>query len=94
MQAEIAGEDGFDRCAAAFAALCPLAAERGITLCFEGLLPAREIRALAERVASPAFGCYVDLANPLRRGLDSPTEIRSLGELVSRPCQGHARQAG
>ena len=50
----------------------------------KGLLPASEIRVLAERVGSPAFGCYLDLANPMRRGLDSPTEIRSLGELVRR----------
>ena len=76
---------------AAFASLCPVAAERGVTLCFEGLLPASEIRLLAERVGSPAFGCYFDLANPLRRGLDSPTEIRALGELVrARPRQGRS----
>ena len=84
MRGEPVGEDGFDRCATAFASLCPLAAERGITLCYEGLLPAGEIRLLAERVGSPAFGCYFDLANPLRRGLDSPTEIRLLGDLVRR----------
>ncbi|MBA3380916.1 MAG: sugar phosphate isomerase/epimerase [Actinobacteria bacterium] len=84
MRGELVGEAGFDRCAAAFASLCPLAAERGVTLCYEGLLPAREIRRLAERVGSPAFGCYFDLANPLRRGLDSPTELRALGELVKR----------
>ncbi len=84
MRGELVGHDAFDRCAAAFTALCPLAAERGVTLCFEGLLPAHEIRLLAERVGSPAFGCYFDLANPLRRGLDSPTEIRALGQLVRR----------
>ena len=84
MRGELVGQDAFDRCAAAFTALCPLAAERGITLCFEGLLPANEIRLLAERIGSPAFACYFDLANPLRRGLDSPTEIRALGELVRR----------
>lgn len=84
MRAELIGHDAFDRCAAAFSSLAPLAAERGISLCFEGLLPARAIRSLAERVGSPGFGCYFDLANPLRRGLDSPTEIRSLGELVMR----------
>lgn len=84
MRGELVGQDAFDRCGAAFAALCPRAAERGITLCFEGLLPANDIRLLAERVGSPAFGCYFDLANPLRRGLDSPTEIRALRELVRR----------
>jgi sugar phosphate isomerase/epimerase len=84
MRAELIGHDAFDRCAAAFSSLAPFAAERGVSLCFEGLLPAREIRSLAERVGSPAFGCYFDLANPLRRGLDTPTEIRWLGELVTR----------
>ena len=84
MRGQILDQAGFDRCTAAFAELCPLAAERGVTLCFEGLLPAREIRLLAERVGSPAFGCYFDLANPLRRGFDSPTEIRALGLLVRR----------
>jgi sugar phosphate isomerase/epimerase len=81
---ELVGEDAVDRCAAAFASLCPVAAERGVILAFEGLLPARDVRRLAERVQSPSFGCYFDLANPLRRGLDSATEIRSLGELVTR----------
>jgi len=84
MEAELVTEADFDRCADAFAALCPRAAERGITLCFEGLLPAGRIRALAERVASPAFGCYFDLANPLRRDLDPAAELHSLRELVRR----------
>jgi sugar phosphate isomerase/epimerase len=84
LEAQLHTDDDVDRCAAAFAALCPVAAERGVTLCFEGLLPAERIRELAARVASPAFGCTFDLANPLRRGLDPPTEIRSLGSLVRR----------
>jgi sugar phosphate isomerase/epimerase len=84
LEAELRSDGDFDRCANAFAALCPLAAEGGVTLCYEGLLPADRIRELAQRVASPAFGCYFDLANPLRRGLDPPTEIRELRELVRR----------
>lgn len=84
LRGELRGEDAFDRCAAAFRSLCPPAAERDVTLCFEGLLPAREILLLAERAGSRGFGCYVDLANPLRRGLDPPTEIRLLGDLVRR----------
>ena len=42
---------------------------------------------------SDAFGCYFDLANPLaHKGLDVPTEIRALGELITaRSRQGHAR---
>lgn len=84
LDAQLQTDDDVDRCAAAFAALCPVAAERGVTLCFEGLLPAERIRELAARANSPAFGCYFDLANPLRRGLDPPTEIRALGSLVRR----------
>ena len=56
-----------------------------MTLCFEGSLPADRIASLAARVGSEAFGCYFDLANPLaHKGLDAPTEIRALGELVTR----------
>lgn len=84
MRGQLLGSDAFDRCATAFASLCPVAAERGVTLCYEGLLPAREILHLADRVSSAGFGCYFDLANPIRRGLDSPTEIRALGDHVRR----------
>jgi sugar phosphate isomerase/epimerase len=84
LRAELVGDADLERCAAAFSALCPLAAERGVTLCFEGLLPAGRIRDLAARIGSPAFGCYFDLANPVSRGLDSATELRALRELVRR----------
>jgi sugar phosphate isomerase/epimerase len=81
-RAELNEEADIDRAAAAFRPLCELAGGRGIVLCYEGTLPATRIRVLAERVASRAFGCYFDLANPVTRGLDSATEIRALGELV------------
>ena len=85
MRAELESEADVDRAAAAFRSLCPIAAERGVTLCYEGTLPAGEILSLAARVASDAFGCYFDLANPLaKRGLDVPSEIRVLGDLVRR----------
>jgi sugar phosphate isomerase/epimerase len=84
LAAELRTDADLDRCAAAFTHLCPAAAERGVKLCLEGLLPADQVRMLANRVASPAFGCYFDLANPLRRGLDPPTELRALGPLVER----------
>jgi sugar phosphate isomerase/epimerase len=84
LEAELRSEADVDRCADAFGALCPLAASRGVTLCFEGLLAADRIRALAERVDSPGFGCYFDLANPVRRGLDPASEIRLLGSLIRR----------
>ncbi|MGH2997565.1 MAG: sugar phosphate isomerase/epimerase family protein, partial [Gaiellaceae bacterium] len=81
---ELTSEAEVERCETAFRSLCPLAAERGVTLCYEGLLPAARVRLLAERIGSAAFGCYLDLANPLRRGLDTATEIRTLGELIRR----------
>jgi sugar phosphate isomerase/epimerase len=83
-RAELVEEADVDRAAAAFRPLCEPAGERGVVLCYEGTLPASRIRALADRVASQAFGCYFDLANPVTRGLDTATEIRALGELVRR----------
>lgn len=71
-----------DRAGAAFRKLCGLAERTSVSLCYEGLLAASQIRSLAASVSSPAFGVYVDLANPLRRGLDPGTEIRALGPLV------------
>jgi len=73
-----------ERVARALRALCPLAAERGVSLCYEGTLPADAVRQLAAQVDSPAFGCYFDLANPVARGMDTATEARALGPLVRR----------
>ena len=85
MRAELESEADVERASAAFRSLCPLAAERGVTLCYEGTLSAQEILSLAARVGSEAFGCYFDLANPLaKRGLDPPSEIRALGPLIRR----------
>jgi sugar phosphate isomerase/epimerase len=81
-RAELADDADVDRAARAFRPLCERAGERGVTLCYEGTLPAGRIRVLAERVGSRAFGCYFDLANVVPRGMDSATEIRALGELV------------
>lgn len=72
----------FDRAAAAFQTLCPLAEQRNVTLCYEGTLPAARIQALAGLVGSGAFGCYFDLANVVWLGMDTPTEIRGLGALI------------
>ena len=46
MRAELVNDADDDRAVAAFQALCPQAAEQGVTLCFEGSLPAA-----ADRVA-------------------------------------------
>jgi sugar phosphate isomerase/epimerase len=81
---ELVDDADIDRAAEAFRPLCDLAGDRGVTLCYEGTLPAMRIRMLAERVGSRAFGCYFDLANPIPRGMDSATEIQALGELIRR----------
>jgi sugar phosphate isomerase/epimerase len=83
-RAELRGEAALDRAAVAFRALCPAAGEAGVALCYEGTLPSDAIRVLAGRVASRAFGCYFDVANVLTRGMDTATEIRSLGSLIGR----------
>jgi sugar phosphate isomerase/epimerase len=82
--AELRGDDDIDRAVEALRLLCPAAEGAGVSLLYEGTLPAGAIRALTEGVGSPAFACYVDLANPVVRGLDTPTEIRGLGELIRR----------
>jgi sugar phosphate isomerase/epimerase len=79
---EITTPEQIERTAAAFRELCPKAGANGVALCFEGKLAAPEIRALADSVGSPAFGCYFDLANVVWVGLDTPTEIRGLGSLI------------
>src|SRR5205814_10055627 len=84
VEAEIRDDAAFERAVTAFRELCPLAAARGVVLAYEGTLPAPRVRALAERIGSPAFACYFDLANLLVRGLDPPTEIRELVGLIRR----------
>lgn len=79
---DIADPDSFARAAAAFRELCPIAERSGVTLCYEGTLPAARIQELARAVGSPAFGCYFDLANVVWLGMDTPTEIRGLGGLI------------
>jgi L-ribulose-5-phosphate 3-epimerase len=83
-RAELRGEADVDRATDAFRTLCRMAEEAGVVLCYEGTLPANAIHALAHRIASRAFGCYFDVANVLPRGMDTATEIRSLGSLIRR----------
>jgi sugar phosphate isomerase/epimerase len=83
-RAELRDAADIERAAVAFRTLCVGAAERGVTLLFEGTLPAEPIRRLAARVDSPAFGCYFDYANVVPRGMDTATELRALGDLVRR----------
>ena len=84
LEGELLDDAGIERVAAAFRSLSPLAESAGVSLCYEGLLSAAGIRALADRVSSRAFGCYFDLANPLSRDLDPGTEIRALDGLIRR----------
>jgi L-ribulose-5-phosphate 3-epimerase len=81
---ELVEDADVDRAGRALHELCPLAAERGVRLCYEGTLPSDRVRDLAARVQSPAFGVYFDLANPVNRGMDTATELRALGDLVRR----------
>jgi sugar phosphate isomerase/epimerase len=81
---QLVTDNDVDRAASAFRLLCPAAERAGVSLLYEGTLPAERIRVLAERIGSAAFGCYFDLANPVVRGFDTPTEIRGLGELIRR----------
>jgi sugar phosphate isomerase/epimerase len=92
-RAALDGEADLDRAAAAFRPLCERAAPLGVTLCYEGTLPAEQINLLAERLPSSAFGCYFDLANVVPLGLDAPTELRALGPLVRRVHLKDARVA-
>jgi sugar phosphate isomerase/epimerase len=84
LDGELVHEADVDRAARALRALCPLAAQRNVSLCYEGTLPSDRFRDLAARVESAAFGVYFDLANPVTRGMDTATELRALGDLVRR----------
>jgi len=84
MRGELFTAAQIERVARALRPLCPRAAERGVTLCYEGTLPADGVQLLAAQVESPAFGCYFDLANPVASGLDTATEARALGPLIRR----------
>ena len=83
-RAELRDDADVERAARAFRPLCEVAAERGVSLLYEGTLPAESIRRLAARVDSPAFGCYFDYANVVVRDMDTATELRGLGDLVRR----------
>jgi sugar phosphate isomerase/epimerase len=83
-RAELRDDADLTRAAQAFAPLCAVAAERGVSLLYEGTLPADSIHRLAELIDSATFGCYFDTANVVPRGMDTATELRVLGELVRR----------
>ena len=80
-RAELRDDADIERAAGAFRPLCEVAAARGVSLLYEGTLPAEPIRRLAARVESPAFGCYFDYANVVVRGMDTATELRGSATL-------------
>ncbi len=83
-RAELRDGADIDRAALALRPLCARAAERGVSLLYEGTLSSEPIRHLAAGVNSPAFGCYFDTANVVTRAMDTATELRGLGSLVGR----------
>ena len=73
--------------------LAPKAEKLGVTLGLETWLPAAELRAILDEVASPAVRVYYDVANAQQRGYDVPAEIRELGgkNLI---CEFHMKENG
>lgn len=63
----------------------------GVTLGYEGELPAAEVLGLLDAIGSPAVGCYYDVGNALWLGHDPVYEIRAL---ASRICQVHIKEFG
>lgn len=73
-----------DALAQTLAPLCKEAERAGVTICFEGVELASNLRQMAERIGSPSFGVYFDLANIVWVDRDGPEEIRNLGPLIKR----------
>jgi sugar phosphate isomerase/epimerase len=80
--AELLGEEDVARAAEALRSLCPQAEAAGVTLCYEGTLPAEGVHELASRIGSRAFACYFDVANAVWLGMDTAAELLALGPLV------------
>lgn len=77
---QVRGEAAFTQVVEKFRPLCAEAANQGVTLTYEGDLPAGEIVRLCEAVGAANFGCYFDLANVVWLGFDTATEVRRLGK--------------
>jgi sugar phosphate isomerase/epimerase len=80
--AELSTKEDFERAVRGFQGICAYALAKGVKLGYEGTYPAAEIRRLAKRVNSKAFGCYFDFGNVVWRGMDTATEIRGLRDLI------------
>jgi sugar phosphate isomerase/epimerase len=70
--------------------LCAHAQSIGVVLAFEGVLSAAHLIEMAQRINSPAFGVYFDMANLTWCDFDAPDQIRQLGKLIR---QSHAKDA-
>ena len=80
--AELSTKEDFERAVRGFQGICPYALAKGVKLGYEGTYSAAEIRRLAKRVNSEAFGCYFDVGNVVWRGMDTATEVRGLRGLI------------
>ena len=79
---ELKTDADFERAADGFKKLCAVAEPKGVKITYEGTYTAEQMQALAEAVASPAFGDYFDLANVVWLGMDTAGQIRKRGPLI------------
>jgi sugar phosphate isomerase/epimerase len=80
---EIRGGEAEQRLVQPLCALAPEAERRGVRLGVESTLPAARVRALLERVNSPAVGSYWDMANAMWLGYDPVEEVKTLGDFIT-----------
>ena len=64
-------------------AVAPEAERRGLTLAYEGELPAASMIELLDRIDSPAVKDYYDVGNAVWLGFDPLAEIRQLGDRIA-----------
>lgn len=82
-------EEELQRVADHFRELAPEAEQAGVTLGYEGELPADAVLDLLGRVGSPAVRCYYDVGNAVWLGHDPLIELRELREVI---CQVHVKE--
>jgi len=75
--------DAFDRTVDALARAAAGAAERGLVLAHESVLPPRRARALLDRVGSPALRLALDTLNPVEAGQDPVEFVDALGDRLA-----------
>lgn len=62
--------------------LCAYAAKAGVTIAFEGVVPADQMLEMIATVNSPSFGVYYDVANATWCDFDPIAEVKLLGTHV------------